>query len=172
MISKKMEKAINEQINKELYSAYYYLSMAAYLENANLEGMAKFMKAQAFEETGHAMKFYGYINEQGGRVTLGAIEKPKTDFDSAQQIFELALEHEKYVTGRINDLMNLAVEENDHASRGFLTWFITEQVEEEANMDTIVNKFKMIGSSGHGLLMLDSQLGQRPLPMASATEED
>ena len=171
MISKKMEKAINDQINKELYSAYYYLSMAAYLESESFDGMANFMKAQAFEETEHAMKFYGYVNEQGGRVKLDAIEQPKVDFDGAQQIFELALEHEKYVTSRINDLMNLAIEENDHATKGLLSWFIAEQVEEEASMDSIVNKFKIIGSSGQGLMMLDSKLGERSNPMPSESDE-
>lgn len=171
MISKKMEKAINEQINKELYSAYYYLAMAAYLEDEGLEGMASFMKAQTYEETGHAMKFYSYVNEQGGRVTLEAIDKPQDTFDSPQQIFELSLEHEKFVTSRINALMDLAVEESDHATKAFLNWFVTEQVEEEDTMDSIVNKFKLMGGTGHGLLMLDSQLGQRSAPIGAESEE-
>lgn len=165
MISKAMEKAINEQINKELFSAYYYYSMAAYLENTNFEGMSGFMKAQAIEEMGHATKFYNYVNEQGGRVILEAIEKPKSEYDSPQQIFELAYEHEKYVTSLINNLAALAFKENDFATRTFLDWFINEQVEEESTMDTIVNKFKMVGNNGHGLLMLDEQLGRRVPPI-------
>ena len=164
MISKAMEKALNEQINKELFSAYYYYSMAAYLENENFEGMANFMKAQAYEEMGHVVKFYDYINEQGGRVILEAIEKPKSEYDSPQHVFELAFEHEKYVTSLINNLVALALKENDFATKTFLDWFITEQVEEESNMDSVVKKFKIVGTNGHGLLMLDEQLGQRTPP--------
>ena len=171
MISKKMESAINEQINKELYSAYYYLSMAAYLENESLDGMASFMKAQAHEEVGHAMKFYAYVNEQGGRVILETIEKPQETFDNPQQIFDLSLKHEKFVTSRIHSLVDLALEEKDHATKAFLDWFVTEQVEEEATMDSIVNKFKLLGGSGQGLLMLDAQLGQRSAPVATASGE-
>lgn len=161
MISKKMEKSLNEQINKELFSAYYYLSMAAYLQNSNLEGMAHFMKHQAEEETGHAMKIYSYVNEQGGRVVLDAIEKPRVDFDSPQQIFELGLAHEKLVTASIYALVTLAIEEKDYATKTFLNWFVSEQVEEEATMDSIVSKFKFIGNAGQGMLMLDAQLAQR-----------
>ncbi|MDZ7370841.1 MAG: ferritin [candidate division KSB1 bacterium] len=161
MISEKMSKALNEQINKELYSAYYYLSMATFLDHQNLEGMANFLKHQAQEEVGHAMKIYNYLNEQGVRVTLEAIAKPRTDFSSAQQIFELGLEHEKTVTKSIHDLMTLALQENDYASKAFLDWFVSEQVEEEATFDGIVSKFKMSGGQGHALLMLDAQLGQR-----------
>jgi len=165
MISKEMEKALNEQINKELFSAYYYYSMAAYLESNNFEGMSGFMKAQAFEEMGHVSKFYTYVNEQGGRVILEAIEKPTSEYDSPLQIFELAYKHEKYVTSLINNLAALAVKENDFATRTFLDWYINEQVEEESTMNTIVNKFKIVGDNGHGLLMLDEQLGQRTPPV-------
>lgn len=161
MISKDMEKAINEQINKELYSAYYYLSMAAFLESDGLDGMAGFMKAQAQEEVEHAMKFYSYVNEQGGRVWLDTIEKPKEEFKDAQEIFTLSLEHEQYVTSRIHALVDLALKENDHATKAFLDWYVTEQVEEEATMSTILDKLKRVGSTGQGLLMLDAQLGQR-----------
>ena len=165
MISTTMEKALNEQINKELFSAYYYYSMAAYLESNNFEGMAGFMKAQAFEEMGHVAKFYTYVNEQGRRVILETIEKPRSEYDSSQQVFELAYEHEKYVTSLINDLAALALKENDFATKTFLDWFISEQVEEVSTMDTIVKKFKIVGDNGHGLLMLDDQLGQRIPPV-------
>lgn len=169
MISPAMEKALNNQINKELYSSYYYFAMAAYLDNEGFEGMANFMKAQALEETTHAQKFYDYISEQGGRVVLEAIDKPPVDYKSPKEIFSLALEHEKFVTSLINNLVKLALEENDFATKAFLDWFITEQVEEEATMDNIVNKFKIVGDNGHGLLMLDTQLGERvPAPAASA----
>ncbi len=172
MISKKMEAAINEQINKELYSSYYYLAMAAYLESENLDGMATFMKAQAYEEVGHAMKFYGYVNDQGGRVILEAIEKPQETFDNPQQIFELSLKHEQFVTSRIHDLVNLALEEKDHATKAFLDWYVTEQVEEESTMDSIVKKLKIVGSNGQGLLMLDAELGQRSAPVPTAASEE
>ena len=171
MISKDMEKAINDQINKELFSAYYYLSMASYLENENFEGMASFMKAQAFEEMQHVTKFYDYVNEQGGRVVLEAIDKPKSEYDRPQHAFELAYDHEKYVTSLINKLVELAIKENDFATKAFLDWFITEQVEEEATMDNIVAKFKIVGDNGHGLLMLDEQLGQRTPPIAPIPAE-
>lgn len=161
MLSSAMEKALNNQINKELYSAYYYYAMAAYLDDEGLEGMANFMKAQALEETEHAQKFYDYVCERGGRVTLEAIDKPPVDYESPRKIFELSLEHEQFVTSLINNLVELALKENDFATKTFLDWFVTEQVEEEASMDTIVNKFKILGDSGHGLLMLDSQLGER-----------
>jgi len=171
MISKAMEKAINKQINAELYSAYYYYAMAAYFDNEGLEGMANFMKSQAVEETGHAQKFYDYVNEQGGRIILEAIDKPRTDFDSPKQIFELGLEHEKHVTSLINDLVTLALDEKDYATKVFLDWYVTEQVEEEATMDSIVRKFNIIGDSGQGLLQLDAKLGERS-PVASSEENE
>ena len=130
MISKEMEKALNEQINKETYSAYLYFSMAAYFESENFEGMASFMKAQAGEELEHAMKIYDYVNEQGGRVVLEAIEKPQTNYKGALEIFEMSLKHEKFITASINKLVDQAIKENDHATRTFLSWFVTEQVEE------------------------------------------
>ena len=171
MISEAMEKAINKQINAELYSAYYYYSMAAYLDNEGLEGMANFMKAQATEEVKHAQKFYNYVDEQGGRVVLEGIDKPRTDFDSPRQIFELGLEHEKHVTSLINNLVTLALKENDYATKTFLDWYVSEQVEEEATMDSIVSKFNIIGESGQGLLMLDAKLGERSPAVASEDEE-
>ncbi|MBN1561055.1 ferritin [candidate division KSB1 bacterium] len=171
MISSAMEKALNDQINKELYSAYYYYAMAAYLDVEGFEGMANFMKAQAMEETAHAQKFYDYVNEQGGRVILEAIDKPPAEYDSPKHIFELGLEHEKFVTSRIHSLVSLALDEKDYATKQFLDWFVKEQVEEEATMDNILNKFKMIGSGGHGLYMLDAKLGERK-PASSESDED
>lgn len=172
MISQAMEKALNNQINKELYSSYYYYAMAAYLENEGFEGMAGFMKVQALEETTHAQKFYDYICEQGGRVVLEAIDKPPVDYKSPKEIFELGLEHEKHVTSLIHSLVKLALEENDFATKAFLDWFVTEQVEEEATMDNIVNKFKIAGDSGHGLLMLDAKLGERMAAAPAASSEE
>ena len=161
MISQKLQDAINHQINRELFSEYYYLSMASYFNSVGLSGFENFFLIQVEEERFHAMKMYNFLNERGGRVYLEAIEAPKKSFESAMEVFELAYEHEKLVSSLINDLMDLAIKENDHAAKNHLNWFVEEQVEEEASMDTILNKLKLIGGEGHGLLMLDNELAQR-----------
>jgi ferritin len=161
MISKKLEDAINYQINRELFSEYYYLSMASYFNSVGLSGFENFFLVQVEEERFHAMKMYRFLNEKGGQVKLAGIEAPKTEFKSAQEVFELAYEHEKLVSKLINDLMDLAISENDHAARNHLNWFVQEQVEEEDSMETILNKLKLIKGEGHGLLMLDNELAQR-----------
>jgi ferritin len=156
-----MQDAINDQIQKEIYSAYLYLSMSAYFEGRNLPGAAQWMRVQHDEEMVHALKFFDFVNERGGRVVLKAIQQPTTDFDSAQAVFELALEHEKKVTKSIHDLYALAVKENDYPTQSMLQWFIDEQVEEEKSAGDIVAQFRMIGESGTALYMLDQQLGAR-----------
>lgn len=161
MISQKLQDAINYQINRELFSEYYYLSMASYFNSTGLSGFENFFLIQVEEERFHAMKMYNFLNERGARVYLQAIEAPKKEFKSAMEVFELAYEHEKLVSSLINDLMDLAIKENDHAAKNHLNWFVEEQVEEEASMDTILNKLKLIGGEGHGLLMLDNDLAQR-----------
>jgi ferritin len=161
MISKKMEKALNKQINAEFYSSYLYLAMAADCEAKNLNGFANWMKVQAQEEWGHGMKMYKYINEQQNRVTLAAIEGPKTEWASALEMFETTSKHEQHVTKLIHDLVTQAIEEKDYATQAFLQWFVNEQVEEEANAAAIVAQLKMIGDSPQGLLMLDHALAQR-----------
>lgn len=161
MISQKLQDAFNEQINKELYSEYYYLSMASYFNSIGLSGFENFFLVQVEEERYHAMKMYRFVNERGGRIYLKKIDKPKTEFKSALEVLELAFEHEKYVSKLINELMDLAIKENDHATKSFLNWFIDEQVEEEDSMETIVNKLKLIGGKGNGLLMLDKELAGR-----------
>jgi ferritin len=161
MISKKLQDAINYQINRELFSEYYYLSMASYFNSTGLSGFENFFLVQVEEERFHAMKMYNFLNERGARVTLSAIEAPKTEFTSPLEVFELAYAHEQLVSKLINDLMDLAIKENDHAAKNFLNWFVEEQVEEEASMDTILNKLKLINGEGHGLLMLDNELAQR-----------
>lgn len=161
MISEKLVKAINEQINKELFSEYLYLAMQAWFANESLDGMAVWMNAQAQEEHFHAMKFFNYLVERGGRVILKAIEQPTVDFESPLQIFQMALEHEQFVTKSINELMDLAIKENDHATRSFLQWYVDEQVEEEASVDKIVNMLKRVGDHGHGIMMIDRDLGSR-----------
>ena len=161
MLSEKMQKALNDQINAELYSAYLYLSMSAYFESLNLGGFANWMKVQAQEETVHAMKLYAYTNERGGRVKLGAVEAPPWEWDSPLAVFEAAYQHEQKVTGLINDLVKTAKGENDHATEIFLQWFVTEQVEEEASADAVVQQIKLVGDAPGGLFMLDRELGQR-----------
>lgn len=161
MISKKIEDALNDQINAELYSAYIYLSMSSWLDSMNLKGMSHWMSIQAKEEVEHAMKFAAYVMERGGRVLYKAVEEPETQWTSPLDVFKVAYEHEKYITRRINDLMDLAVAEKDYASQALLQWFVSEQVEEEANADEIVAKLGMIGEGKHGLLMVDRELGGR-----------
>lgn len=161
MISQNMLDAINKQINRELYSEYLYLSMAAYLENEGLAGFANFMRVQVQEERFHAMKMFDYILERGGKVVLEQIDQPQVDFESVLEIFTLSLGHEKFISKSINELMDVAIVENDHATRSFLNWFIDEQVEEEASMDNLVNQLKLIGGKGHGMLMMDRELKQR-----------
>ena len=162
MIKESVEKSINDQINAELYSAYLYLSMAADFADKGYEGMEQWMRAQAREEKEHAMRFFDYLQERGGRVELEAIEKPKEEWESPLEAFEEALEHEKYVTERINEMADLAEKEKDRATLNMLQWFIDEQVEEEDSTETIVNKLKMVEDSSSGLMMLDSKLGERP----------
>ena len=161
MISKKMEKALNEQINAEMYSAYLYLAMAAYFESENLGGLANWMKIQVQEETAHAMKFFEYVNERRGRVVLKAIEQPAKEWKSPQAAFQASFKHEQMITGRINDLVNLAVQEKDHATNAFLQWFVNEQVEEETSVDKVIQMLKMADKAPGALLMIDRELGRR-----------
>jgi ferritin len=161
MINKTVQDAINEQIKNELYSAYLYLSMAAYFESLNLSGFTKWMKVQASEEQGHAMKFFEYVFERGGRVQLKAIDQPPFEWKTPLEVFEQTLEHEQKVTGMIHSLYALALKENDYASQVMLQWFITEQVEEEKNAAAIVEQLKLINARETAILMLDHDLGKR-----------
>ncbi len=161
MINKPMQDAINEQINKELFSAYLYLSMAAYFEEKNLSGFANWMRVQAEEEREHAMKFYDFILETGGKVTLKAIDAPKTEWNSNLEVAEEVAAHEAKVTASIYALYELALQEKDYPAQIMLQWFITEQVEEEKNAAEIVANLKLIEERGTAVLMLDKQLGKR-----------
>ena len=161
MIGKKMEKALNGQINAELYSSYLYLSMATYFNSIDLPGFANWMRIQHQEEEFHGLKFFDYIQERGGRVTLQTIEAPPTEWSSPLNAFEETLKHEQKVTGLINDLVFLAREERDNAAEIFLQWFVTEQVEEEDNVNTILAQLRLIKDKPQGLFMLDKDLGQR-----------
>jgi len=161
MLSKKMEKALNAQVNAEMYSAYLYLSMESFFKSLNLNGFANWMRAQTQEEMMHAMKIYDFINERGGRVLLKTIEGPQTKWDSPLAVFEAVFKHEQKVTAMINDLVDLAIEEKDHATNSFLQWFVNEQVEEEASADEKVQQMKMMENAPGGMFMLDRELGQR-----------
>jgi len=161
MLSKRMEEELNKQINAEIWSAYLYLSMFAFFQNNNLTGFANWMKVQYQEETTHAMKIFDYVNERGGRVLLQPIAAVDTKWEDETDVFETTLKHEQKVTSLINNLVNIAIEEKDHATNNMLQWFVEEQVEEEANADEILQQLKMLKGNPHGILMLDRELKQR-----------
>ena len=164
MLSDRMQKGLNAQMIAELYSSYLYLSMNAYFKSVNLDGFANWMYAQAQEELMHAMKFYEFINQRGGRVILAAIEAPPTEWSSPIAVFEDTLKHEQKVTGLINDLVEVALDERDHATQIFLQWFVTEQVEEEDNVGNVLEQLKLLGDAKGGLFMMDRELGKRQAP--------
>jgi ferritin len=161
MIGNKMEEALNGQVNAEMYSAYLYLSMESYFKSLNLNGFANWMRVQTQEEMMHAMKIYDFINERRSRVTLKPIDGPPTKWESPRAVFEAVYAHEQKVTGLINQLVDLAIEEKDHATNTFLQWFVNEQVEEESPADEIVQQLKMMENAPGGMFMLDRELGQR-----------
>lgn len=160
-MDKKLLNEMNVQINKEMYSGYLYLAMAAHFESENLPGFAHWMEMQAGEELEHAMKFFAFFNEVGEKVILDAIEKPDAEFSDPIKVFEQVLEHEKYVSGRIHLLYKIALEANEYPTQMFLQWFINEQVEEEANATAILEMLKIGGAKGNALLMVDRHLAAR-----------
>ena len=168
MLKEKMLAAFNKQINAEMYSAYLYLSMEAYFQSINLTGFANWMSTQTQEEMMHAMKIYDFVFERGGKVTLEAIDKPPFSWDSPLAAFKEVLKHEQHVTSLINDLVDLAINEKDHASNIFLQWFVTEQVEEEASADAVIQRLKLAKDNASGLFMIDAELGQRVFTMPAA----
>jgi ferritin len=161
MIGKKIEDALNEQVNREMYSAYLYMSMSAHFTNKGLKGFANWFMVQYHEEMLHALKIYEYINLQGGRALLKALKQPPWEFKSALDAFTKTLAHEQFITKSINDLMDLAIAEKDHASQIFLQWYVTEQVEEESNDNEIIAQLKIIRDDPNGLMMLDRELAAR-----------
>ena len=161
MISEKMQSELNEQVNKEFYSAYLYLAMAAYCTTIGLPGFAHWMRLQYEEENMHVTKMYDYILAQGGEIHLKKIEEPGKEFGSPVEIFEQTLEHEQFITRSINNLMGLAIEERDYATQTFLQWYVTEQVEEEANVNDVLNPLRMVGNDKGGLMMIDQNLSNR-----------
>ncbi|MCK4356255.1 ferritin [Candidatus Bipolaricaulota bacterium] len=170
MIGKRTQDAISEQIKHELESAYLYLAMVAYFEAEGLEGMAQWMTVQAQEEVAHAMKFFHHINERDGRVELLALTQPQKEWSSPLEAFKAAYKHEQFITGKIDELVKIDEEENDNAAKIMLQWFVTEQVEEESSTHKVVELLERIGDSGHGLMMVDRELGTR-IAAPSATEE-
>ncbi|MBM9537718.1 ferritin [Desulfobulbus alkaliphilus] len=169
MLKKTMQQAMNDQINAEMYSSYLYLSMEAYFQSISLNGFAAWMRAQVQEELMHAMKFYDFVHERGGQVTLESIAKPDTTWSSPLNAFEAVLKHEQHVTSLINDLVDLAISEKDHASNIFLQWFVTEQVEEEASVGEVVEKLRLIQDNPSGLFMLDAEMGKRTFSVTPGT---
>jgi ferritin len=161
MISQKIQKALNQQLNEEFYSSYFYLSMSAYFESKDLQGFAQWFRLQADEEYAHAMKIFDYVYQIGGEVKLMKIDGPKTNWDTFLEVFQDTFEHEQKVTKSINDLLELSYTEKDHATVNFLQWFVSEQVEEEATAMQNVKKMEMIGEDKAGLFMLDKELGGR-----------
>lgn len=160
-INNTMNTAFNDQITMELQAAHSYLSMAAWLESAGFPGMAAWMQAQSTEETEHALKFYQFVLDRDGRILLGALEAPRSDFDGVSSVFETGLAQERDVSAAINNLYALAIEEKDFASLPLLDWFVTEQIEEEATFSQILDDLKLAGDSAQAILFLDRELGAR-----------
>jgi len=170
MIGKRMQDAMNEQIKHELESAYLYLSMVAYFNAEGLDGMATWMTVQTQEEVAHAMRFFNHLNERGGRVELLTLAQPQKEWVSPLEAFKAAYKHEQFISGTIDNLVNVAEEENDNPAKMMLQWFVAEQVEEEDSTRKVVELLERIGDSGHGLIMVDRELGARPAAAASSTE--
>lgn len=161
MVSEKMIKALNDQLQREFQSSYIYMGMEAYFADKNLKGFENFFHIQTMEERDHAYKFFNYINRVGGKVELQALEAVSSDYANEIEAFEKTLVHEQFITKSIHDLLDLAIDERDHTTTAFLQWFITEQAEEEETADGILRKLKMINSNPSGLFMVDSELAQR-----------
>ena len=170
MLISRIEKELNKQLNKEFFSAYLYMSMAAYFQSVDLLGFANWMNIQAKEEMLHAEKIYNFIHERNGKVTLEQIEKPQIDWDSPLAAFEDSLKHELFITDSINELVNISLEEKDHATNIFLQWFVTEQIEEESNATEIIRKLKLMKDAPGGMYMLDKELATRTLVLQSTVK--
>ncbi|MBS7313752.1 MAG: ferritin [Candidatus Onthomorpha sp.] len=171
MLNKKLEEALNAQINAEFWSAYLYLSMSSDMSDKGMAGVANWFAIQFKEEQDHAMKFFNYVISRGGKVTLKPIEKVDTEWKSPLAAFEQTLQHEEKVTSLINDLYALAEQEKDYATQSMLKWFIDEQVEEEENAKAIIDTLKLIGDNGYGLYQLDKELATRVYTPIATSEE-
>lgn len=177
MLSQTIEKALNDQINAELHSGYIYYAMAAYFDHLALGGLAHWMRVQGLEEMGHAQKFYNYVVERGGTVVLQPIAAVPSTWDSVMAVFQATLEHEQYITKRINDLVDLAYKENDHATSVFLQWYVSEQVEEEAHAQEMIDQLELMGADqqegrpkGGGFYMFDRECGKRAFSLPGGAE--
>ncbi|MCP3966448.1 MAG: ferritin [Lentisphaerae bacterium] len=169
MLSKELEKALNEQINFELYSSYLYVAMCGALQKMNFSGAANWMRIQAMEELTHADKMFKFIFDRDGNVVLDKVDRPPSSWDSMLAAFEDVYKHEKVVTARISNLMELALSEKDHATSSFLQWFVTEQIEEESNAKSIIDKLKMASDSPQMQLMMDMELQKRQFNMPAGS---
>jgi len=161
MMDEKMVKAINDQMNAELYSSYLYFSMAAYFDSIGLKGSSSWMRVQAMEEQAHTKKFYDFLTARGGRVVLSEIKAPPAEWETPLAVFEHVLEHEQLVTGLINNLMDLSIELKDHATNSFLRWYVDEQVEEEESAEEVLQTLKLNAENPGGLFMIDKELAAR-----------
>lgn len=170
-MNKKMEKAINQQINEEAFSAYLYLQMSAWFAEQGLSGFANWMRVQNQEETSHMEKFYDFVIQRGGSVELEAIEKPQKNWKNPLDAFHETLKHEQHITACIDKLVNLARDEKDNASFNFLQWYVSEQVEEEDNVNTLISKLKLAGDNGALLYMIDQELAARVFTPPAATAD-
>ena len=168
MLSQEMQDALNKQINEELESSYLYQAMACYFEHNTLRGFANWMRIQTEEERGHAQKLINYMQDRGARVKLTGIQGPKADWKDSLAVFEDALEHERHISQCINKIQSQAIKEGDHATHALLEWFVTEQVEEEANASAIVDQLKLVEGAPGGLFLLDREMAQRSMPAAGA----
>ncbi len=169
IISKKIEKMLNDQFIRELYSANLYLSICSYYSDQDLDGFANFFRIQAQEEMSHAMKQFDYVHTVDGKVTMTEISAPQNNFNSIQHAFEVSLAHEQEVTRSIHEIVKAAIDESDFATHAFLQWFVTEQVEEEALIKNILRKLKMIGDNSSALYLLNDELLRRKILPAEAT---
>ncbi len=169
MITKKMAKSLNEQLNHEFYSAYLYLSMSAYCSKMDFNGAASWFLLQYHEEQDHATRIYNYLIEQDATISLKRIDKPEKKFGTILETFQQSLEHEQMMTTRLNELSDKALKEKDHATYNLLQWFVNEQVEEEASVSEIIAKIKLVKNDGYGLLMIDNELGKRNSATSGAT---
>jgi len=161
MASERLIKELNKQIQREFFSEYVYIAMEAYCAGQDLDGFANFFHVQAQEERDHAYKLFDYVGRIGGNVELEALEKPKSDFTSPQEVFEITLDHEKFITKSIHDILDIALEERDHTTTAFLQWYVTEQAEEEESVGKILKKIKLLKGDPAGLLIIDQELAQR-----------
>lgn len=163
MLTKRMETELNKQINAEYWSAYLYLSMSAFAEDKGFPGVANWMRMQYEEEITHALKIFDYVVDRGGKITLMPIAEVPNEWKDVLEIFEETLKHEQYVTSLINNLMDVAIEEKDHATKSFLQWYVDEQVEEEASVNEILDQLRMVQGQGNGLYMIDREMKNRKL---------